>query len=493
MIATTFIATLASAESVAALPPPRAVPSAEFALAEIVDSAPVPTYVIDANHLITHWNRACERLLQVPADDMIGTRRQWYPFYQEARRVLADFVVDCAGESAIDALYRGRFRRLAHIPGAFEATDFFPHLGARGYWVHATVAPLHDAGGRVIGAIATLQDVSEQKFAEQALLAAQVDLERTMSERTAQLAIANRKLADDMCIREAAEAELKRRNVELTELNARLSHAQQQLLQSERLASIGQLAAGVAHEVNNPIGYVFSNFSTLEGYLHDVFAMLAAYEAAEPAIADAQTVAGLRALRDKIELEFLKDDIPSLMRESKEGIGRVRKIVQDLKDFSRADSALEFIPADLHGCIDSTLNIVHNELKYRADVERCYGELPEVECVPSQINQVVLNLLVNATHAIGAERGRITVRTGCDEHNVWIAVEDNGCGIAAEHLSRIFDPFFTTKPVGKGTGLGLSITYGIVQNHHGTIHVASTPGSGTTFRIMLPIRQPVSP
>jgi len=465
---------------------------APFALAEIIDGGPVPTFVIDAYHVITHWNRACERLLHMRADEMIGTSRQWRPFYGEHRPVLADLIVDGARESEIDELYRARFRRSPCIPDAFEATDFFPHLGERGLWLHFTAAPLHDASGRINGAIETIRDISEQKFADEALHAAQADLERIVSERTAELALANRRLADDVSMRETAEVELKRRNTELTALNDRLSQAQAQLLQAERLASIGQLAAGVAHEINNPIGYVLSNFGTLEVYVRDLFEMICAYEAAEPALGHAPTLDTLKQLRARIELEFLKDDIPSLMRESKEGIDRVRKIVQDLKDFSRADGALDLAWADLRDCIDSTLNIVNNELKYKADVERCYEPIPEVECVPSQINQIVLNLLVNAAHAMGADRGRIVVRTGCDGDIVWFSVEDNGCGIPAEHLSRIFDPFFTTKPAGKGTGLGLSITYGIVQKHHGTIDVQSS-SAGTTFRVTLPICQPSNP
>jgi two-component system NtrC family sensor kinase len=138
--------------------------------------------------------------------------------------------------------------------------------------------------------------------------------------------------------------------------------------------------------------------------------------------------------------------------------------------------------------IDSTLNIVSNEVKYKADVVKQYGDIPDIECLPSQINQVVMNLVVNAAHAIGEQRGRITLRTGRDGESVWLEVADNGAGIARENLSRIFDPFFTTKAVGKGTGLGLSLSYGIVQKHEGRIDVDSEPGRGTTFRITLPIR-----
>lgn len=283
---------------------------------------------------------------------------------------------------------------------------------------------------------------------------------------------------------------LQRANQELLSLNESLRNAQHQLLQSERLASIGQLAAGVAHEINNPIGYVFSNFGTLEAYLQRLFEMLEAYEQAEPALASSTIANRLAALRERVELDYLKQDIPMLMGESREGLSRVRKIVQDLKDFSRVDTHQEWTWASLHQGIDSTLNIVANEIKYRADVRREYGTLPDIECLPSELNQVFLNLLVNAAHAFGLERGLIVVRSGDAGDEVWVEVEDNGSGIAPEYLARVFDPFFTTKPVGRGTGLGLSLAYGIVQKHHGRIDVRSEPGRGSCFRVTLPVRRP---
>jgi two-component system NtrC family sensor kinase len=284
--------------------------------------------------------------------------------------------------------------------------------------------------------------------------------------------------------------ELIQANEELKILNARLSATQDKLVQSEKLASIGQLAAGVAHEINNPVGYIFSNFGTLEKYLNDLFMMLSAYEAAEPLLVGTPEGLRLSDLRERIELDYLKEDIPNLMRESHEGLTRVRKIVSDLKDFSRVGASQEWVWANLHKGIDSTLNIVNNELKYKADLVREYGNLPEVECLPSEINQVIMNLLVNAAQAIGDERGKIIVRTGHDAaaEQIWIDIADTGVGIPKEHLGRVFDPFFTTKPVGKGTGLGLSLSYGIVHKHNGHIDVQSDPGAGTCFRITLPVR-----
>ena len=286
----------------------------------------------------------------------------------------------------------------------------------------------------------------------------------------------------------AIVGELIKANRDLKEVNSKLSDAQSKLIQSEKLASIGQLAAGVAHEINNPIGFIFSNFGTLEQYLEDLFQMLDAYEQAEASVSDSAALARIRSLKADLDIDYLKEDIPNLMRESRDGIQRVRKIVQDLKDFSRVDARQEWESVDLHAGIDSTLNIVNNEIKYKADVVKHYGALPEVQCLPSELNQVFMNLLVNAAHAITAERGTITISTGVEGPNVWVEVADTGAGIAQENLKRIFDPFFTTKPVGKGTGLGLSLSYGIVQKHSGRMEVHSELGVGTRFRVTLPIQ-----
>ncbi|WP_223247261.1 ATP-binding protein [Sulfuriferula sp. AH1] len=271
----------------------------------------------------------------------------------------------------------------------------------------------------------------------------------------------------------------------------KLESAQGQLLQSEKMASIGQLAAGVAHEINNPIGYVYSNLSTLEKYLEDIFRIMDDYEIAESLISDNDVLSRLQAAKESLDFKFLKEDLPALMNESKEGITRVKKIVQDLKDFSHSDATEEWRFVDILEGINSTLNIVNNEIKYKAEVIKKYDLIPEVECLSSQLNQVFMNLLVNAAHAI-EERGVITIRTGRVDDEVWIEVADTGIGIAQENMKRIFDPFFTTKPVGKGTGLGLSLSYGIVQKHHGRIEVQSKVGAGTAFRVCLPINQSIA-
>ena len=274
----------------------------------------------------------------------------------------------------------------------------------------------------------------------------------------------------------------------LSELNKKLAEAQSQLLQSEKLASIGQLAAGVAHEINNPIGFVYSNLGTLQRYVTDIFTLVEGYEAAETSIPDPQLRTDLQALKKKIDLEYLRGDVIALMNESRDGITRVKKIVQDLKDFSHADAGDEWRFAGIEQGLESTLNIVWSELKYKCEVKKEYGKLPDIECLPSQLNQVFMNMLVNAGHAI-EERGTIILRTGAESEQVWVEIEDTGKGIAPENLKRIFDPFFTTKPVGTGTGLGLSLSYSIIQKHHGHIEVNSELGKGTRFRVWLPIKK----
>lgn len=271
---------------------------------------------------------------------------------------------------------------------------------------------------------------------------------------------------------------------------ARLNTVQEQLIQAEKMASLGQLAAGIAHEINNPIGYVHSNLGTLQEYLNNLFGLIECYDAAmaQNGPMTAERRAEVAERKRVIDFTFLVQDLPQLLAESREGIDRVRSIVQDLRDFSRVDRMETWSLYDLHRGLDSTLGIVWNEIKYKADVRKEYGNLPLVECLPSQINQVFMNILVNAAQAI-EQHGEIVVRTGAESGKVWIEVSDSGSGIAQENLKRIFDPFFTTKSVGKGTGLGLSISYGIVRKHSGDIAVDSPPGRGTTFRITLPQRQ----
>lgn len=358
-------------------------------------------------------------------------------------------------------------------------------------WIAEHGAPRLSAEGKVIGFIGSCLDISDMKAAADALRRSRDELETLVAARTAELTAANAALHGEVVQRRQAEESLLNSYAELKRINEKLAEAQNQLLQSEKMASIGQLAAGVAHEINNPIGFVSSNLVTLRGYVEDLLSLVDAYRKLENDPGDPDVIAEVRSQREAADLDYLREDIPSLLRETLDGVQRVRQIVKDLKDFSHVDGG-EWQEADLHAGLDSTLNVVWNELKYKAQVVKKYGELPLVPCIPPQLNQVFMNLLVNAAHAI-PERGTITIRTGCEGDWVWVEVGDTGKGIAPENLNRIFEPFFTTKPVGKGTGLGLSVSYGIVKKHGGRIEVQSELGQGAAFRVWLPLAHQVEP
>ena len=265
-----------------------------------------------------------------------------------------------------------------------------------------------------------------------------------------------------------------------------IGEIQNQLMQADKMASIGQLAAGVAHEINNPVGYINSNLSSLNGYIKDLLGFIDTVS--EASISKSLALEDIDKLKEEIEYSFIKDDINQLLDESKDGISRVIKIVKDLKDFSHVDED-EWQWADLQKGIDSTLNVVNNELKYKAEIIKEYGNIPEVECIASQLNQVFMNLLVNAAHAIET-KGTITISTGRGEsETVWVKISDTGSGIEDKNINKLFEPFFSTKPVGQGTGLGLSLSYSIIKKHGGNIEVSSEIGKGTEFKVILPINK----
>jgi PAS domain S-box-containing protein len=282
-----------------------------------------------------------------------------------------------------------------------------------------------------------------------------------------------------------------------------LKNAQAYLLQSEKMAAIGQLAAGVAHEINNPTGFVHSNLGSLNKYTDKILELLKKYEELITTLRNNgnETLTSLcqelEELKKKLKIDFIMKDFKKVIADSREGTERIKKIVADLKSFSRVDQA-EFKYANINEGLESTLNVVWNELKYKCTVEKNLGELPQLYCNLGQLNQVFMNLLVNAAQAI-AEKGTITIATrylnGQDaaslenstNGSIEIKISDTGCGIPEDKIKRIFEPFFTTKAVGSGTGLGLSIAYDIIKKHHGEITVTSGVGKGTAFSITLPV------
>jgi two-component system, NtrC family, sensor kinase len=279
--------------------------------------------------------------------------------------------------------------------------------------------------------------------------------------------------------------ERKRVSGELEKAYSELKSTQAKVVQQEKMASIGQLAAGVAHEINNPMGFISSNLGTLGKYIGRLTEFIAAQAELIESTADE---ASLRTLMEKahaLKIGRVLEDGKALIEESLEGAQRVRTIVQNLKGFARVDEA-EHKPADINECIESTINIVWNELKYKVNLVRELGEIPLTLCYPQQLNQVFMNLLVNAGQAI-AERGEIVVKTWHDNGSIFASFTDSGCGMSAQVQQRIFEPFFTTKEVGQGTGLGMSISYDIIKNHNGEISIDSEPGKGSTFTVRLPV------
>jgi len=321
------------------------------------------------------------------------------------------------------------------------------------YWVYASISPIRNARGDIIHFVAIKEDITQRKLLEASLQKEKNELENAQNQL------------------QKAYAELKRE--------------QQKILQQEKMATIGQLAAGVAHEINNPIGFIGSNLTTLAKYLQRVLQFMEFQDG----LLNTETFAGVmeqsQRKRKELKVDFILDDSKALIEESHEGIERVKKIVQDLKSFSRVDQS-ECKLTNINDCLESTINIVWNEIKYKATLTRDFGEIPLLKCYPQQLNQVFTNLLVNAAQAIDKD-GEILARTSLEGDTVAISISDTGTGIPEEVLQKIFEPFFTTKPVGVGTGLGLSISYDIVKKHGGDMAVESRPGEGTCFTIRLPL------
>ena len=303
--------------------------------------------------------------------------------------------------------------------------------------------------------------------------------------------------------REILTYNLKIANASLEELNQNLNERVDQqtamLIQSEKMASIGILAAGVAHEINNPISFINGNLATMAKYGARLSELCERYSALEKDLikkGDTIEITGriqeLLEFKKSRKIDFILGDINELVKESLEGAERIRKIVLDLRTFSRVDEA-EYKFADIHEIIDATLNIIYNETKYGIRIIKNYNEISQIKCFPQKLSQVFMNLLINSIQAIAGD-GEIEIRTekvnaGRRRDDEWVRViiRDNGCGIEQKNLKKLFDPFFTTKPVGEGTGLGLSIAYDIIKAHGGEIIVTSTVGQGTTFRILLPV------
>ncbi|MBI4620667.1 MAG: PAS domain S-box protein [Desulfobacterales bacterium] len=345
---------------------------------------------------------------------------------------------------------------------------------------------LRDKDGKALGTLGVCKDITERVRMEEKLRVANEELiekQRLLRERAADLETRNDYITELNHNLEIALTEVGEKNRELKETHS-------QLLQQEKMASIGQLAAGLAHEINNPIGFVNSNLGTMREYIEDVVSLIRKYEESRDLFEGSkdQKISSfyneVEDLRKKIGIDFILADFEKVIWESLDGTDRVAKIVKNLKDFSHVDEA-ELKYANINKGLESTLNIVWNELKYKATVTKDYGDIPELNCYPQQLNQVFMNILVNAAQAI-EEKGEINIKTYESNGNICVQISDTGQGISEENIPKLFDPFFTTKEVGKGTGLGLSIAYGIIKKHSGRIYVKSKVEEGSTFSIELP-------
>ena len=291
----------------------------------------------------------------------------------------------------------------------------------------------------------------------------------------------------------AMEQQMRANTMELEQANSQLKSSQLALVQSEKMASLGQMVAGIAHEINTPLGYVQNNVAIGQELFQQVQSMIAGYEALVDDLLDEQATEGQIAAqmqqiaerRADANVQEMLGEMQGLMEDSLYGIAQISELVLNLKNFSRVDAAATEA-VNLNECIESALNIGRNVLKDRVEVIKELGDIPKISCAPSQLNQVFLNLFTNAAQAMEG-LGKLHIKTWSAESAVHISVADNGKGIPEEILTRIFDPFFTTKPVGEGTGLGLAITHQIIQKHGGEIHVDSRVGEGTCFHIKLPV------
>lgn len=461
-------------------------------------------YMLDPNGNVISWNPGAERINGYTEAEIIGQPvAQLYP-PEDVR----------AGKPAYEL-------QVAATVGRFEDESRRVRRDGSQFWAHAVVTALHDKQGKLRGFAKVTHDITERKRAEAALQKAYDDLEQRVHERTAELLEANRLLRHEIVERKQAEAglrqseaQLRQQTQQLQQALQRLKQTQAQLVQSEKMSSLGQLVAGVAHEINNPVNFISGNIAHARQYAQDLLHLVRLYQQSYPLPNSA-----IEEALAEIDLHFISNDLPKLLNSMQVGADRIRQIVLSLRNFSRLDEA-EKKPVDIHEGIDNTLMILQNRLKPKAGfppitVRKTYGNLPLVDCYAGQLNQVFMNILSNAIDALeelthvsqklALENGTIvsvttpelfcslpTIHIQTEQLNSeWIVVRitDNGLGMTESVQTRLFDPFFTTKPVGKGTGLGLSISYQIVvEQHGGNLKCKSVPGQGSEFVIEIPIK-----
>ncbi len=407
--------------------------------------------------------------------DKRSYRARSFPLYDAARRSVGEFILlkDITKEVSS---FRSFLTRVVPFSLVLSATLFafaFRVLGR----VDRRLVQVQESLSREFEKQADTNqkletEIAERRRAEEKLIVLNESLEQRVLERTSEL--------------KALNAEIEASRAALEEAYRDLQIQQATILQQDKMACIGQLAAGVAHDINNPIGFVAGNLEVIQKYWDRTGEFLKIQSDALNVCAPPELLEHVEQSRGRLKIDHVAGEFPAVMAECLDGAERVTKIVLNLKGFSRIDEEGARI-ADIHECLESTIGIVSNELRYKASLVRRYGEISPLYCCPQQLNQVFMNLLINAAQAID-RWGEITIRTWAERQKVFISIGDTGCGIPEEHLSNIFEPFYTTKKAGGGTGLGLSIVYDIIKQHGGAISVESTPGKGTLFTIELPLQ-----
>ena len=420
-------------------------------LQKLTSRLPLGICVVDEFYQIIYWNEFFTDRLSTD-NKSVTHENNLLALFPDAAKFLQKKI------NSVFVLNNASFSYLEHRPHVFDFSSSRPITGEEtAMYQNIEFFPLDIENNQVKTVCLIVQDVTE--------LASYYQAQKCLSEQ------------------------LEQEHTALSLLNKKLEAAQNQLLQSEKMAAIGQLAAGVAHEINNPIGFVNSNLQSLQDYNDKLLKLLSFYQKLVHKIGSPPYFALEQDMLKRHQFEFICSDLPDLINESIEGLDRVAVIVKSLKSFSHVDSS-EWQYANVIEGIENTLKIAANQIKYKAVVLRNFQDnLPELYCQPMQLNQVFLNLLVNAAQAI-EERGEISIEVSATESEFMIVIRDTGSGIAAQDIRKIFEPFYTTKPVGTGTGLGLSLSYSIVQKHKGEIKVTSTLGVGTSFTVILPILTP---
>jgi PAS domain S-box-containing protein len=550
-------------------------------LKSIMGSSPIPAFIIGRDHLTIYWNKALEELSGIKAEEVIGTGQHWRAFYRTERPCMADLLVD-GRQKEISKWYTGKYIKSKLIAGAYEATDFFPELGKKGKWLRFTAAAIRNAGGSVIGAVETLEDITQGKRAEEALLRAHEDLEKKVKERTLKLAQTNKVLKETTdhlslileflpivsftCrldehwsinyvskrVREitgyppaqftrhpffwrerihpqdlpGVEKKIKsitkkgtcqldyrfqvadgsyrwisdhRRLIrqsrklpgymvgawqDITEEKRIRQEAElrlQQMIQSHKLKALGEVVAGVAHEINNPVSFIANNITLLEDMWNTVEPILASDGASHPQWGD-----------KGIGYVELCTNMKEIIDEFKIASQRIKRVIMGLKEFARTDETPEKKPVRIEEVIQGVMIIVGAQIRKTVSTMDLYidSHLPPIPGHFQKMEQVIANLLINAHQAIPPGRkGRIilTVRKIERLKAILVEIEDNGIGMEKEVLNRVFEPFFTTRREKEGTGLGLSISYGLVKEHNGLIGVLSRPNVGSKFSVYFPL------